>query len=73
MGNYFYIENRLSKIISLSRSIFQNEIFKNEFQETFNYDNDGTLLTTETIVSDGSIENVYFFYENEKLIILLIS
>ena len=71
IGNYFYIENRLSKIIRLTKYTFQNKIYKFESQETFNYDNDGNLTTSTIISGDGDLRTEitkYHFYHKGKLV-----
>jgi hypothetical protein len=68
IGNYFYIENKLSKIITLFKSSNQNKTYNNEIQETFNYDNDGNLITSVGQSDQGGSWNVFYFYEKGKLV-----
>jgi hypothetical protein len=71
IANYFYIENKLSKITSLITLSIQNKIYKTEIQESFNYDNDGNLTTSARVTGDGDKKIggiTYYFYQKGKLV-----
>jgi hypothetical protein len=68
ISNYFYIENKLSKKISLNKSIIVEKVFNDEMQKIFNYDNNGNLITAQGLYNNKIDYNEFYLYENGKLV-----
>ena len=65
--NYFYIDNRLSKTISLRKMSWLRKWITEKEQYNFNYDNNGQLIN-RNMEDESGVVNSYLFYDNGKLI-----
>ena len=66
--NYYYIDNRLSKTKYLVKSNINNNISNYDIQETFNYDDDGKLISSVGQSDKGGSWNTFHFYQKGKLV-----